>query len=86
MQVGFTKLGVPSTVGCMCDLSHGERDAILGQVKGLEELMAQITTNTQSVEERSWMDHEGLDRLLAQLAAKANETQGWVQHKAATHG
>ncbi len=70
----------------MCDLSHGERAAILGHVKGLEELMAEITTNTRSVVERSWMDHKGLDRLLTQLAAKANETQGWIQHKAAAHG
>jgi hypothetical protein len=70
----------------MCDLSNGEREAILGHVKGLEELVTRITTNASSVEERSWMDHEGLDQLLGQLAARATETQGWVQHKAAAHG
>jgi hypothetical protein len=33
------------------------------------------------------MDHEGLDRLLAQLAARATKAQGWVQRKAAgMHG
>jgi hypothetical protein len=28
------------------------------------------------------MDHEGLDRLLAQLAAQSTKAQGWVQRKA----
>jgi hypothetical protein len=71
----------------MCDLSDGERGTILGHVKGLEEVMAEIGESTRSVEERSWMDHEGLDRLLVQLAARATEAQGWVQRKAAgMHG
>lgn len=71
----------------MCDLSHTGGDASLAHVNGLEELVTRIRTSARSIEDRHWMDHEGLDELLTQLAAKTNDTLAWVHHKASmTHG
>jgi hypothetical protein len=71
----------------MCDLSHTERDAILAHVSGLEELVTRIRTSARSIEDRNWLDHEGMDDLLGQLAAKTSDAQAWVHHKASmTHG
>lgn len=71
----------------MCDLSQTERDTILGHVSGLEELVTRIRTSAQSIQDRNWMDHEDLDRLLAELGTRATETQSWVHQKmVATHG
>ena len=70
----------------MCDLSHTERDAILAHVSGLEELVTRIRASARSIEDRNWMDHEGLGGLLTQLAAGTSDAQAWVQHKASmTH-
>jgi hypothetical protein len=71
----------------MCDLSESERNAILGHIAALEDLVARIRASGASVEERNWMDHEGLDALLAELADRAVEARGWVGRKvASTHG
>jgi hypothetical protein len=67
----------------MCDLSNGERNAILGLLGGLEGLVTQIRSSARSIEERNWMDHEALDVLLDHLATKAAETRGWVHQKMA---
>jgi hypothetical protein len=66
----------------MCDLTEGERDAILGHVRGLEEVLTQIRTSAQSIHDRSWMDHAELDRLLVDLSGRVAATQDWVHHKA----
>lgn len=71
----------------MCDLSQSEREAILGRVKGLEELVTRIRASAQSIEDRNWMEHDDLDRLLTALSTETAGTQTWVHQKmAATHG
>lgn len=70
----------------MCDLSNTERDAILGHVSGLEDLVNRIRTSAKSVEDRSWMEHDDLDRLLQELSTKAADARTWVHGKVdATH-
>jgi hypothetical protein len=70
----------------MCDLSVDERDAVLGQVEELTDLVTQVSASAQSIRSLSWMDHEELDRLLAAVGAKAAEARAWVGHKVAGHG
>ncbi len=66
----------------MCDLTDGERTAILDHVHGLDELVTRIRASAQSIRERNWMDHAELDRLLVELSGRVAETQDWVHHKA----
>jgi hypothetical protein len=70
----------------MCDLSQPERTAIRGHLTALDDLLAKIHESAHSIEERSWIDHETMDRLLDALTDKATEARTWVHHKvAATH-
>jgi hypothetical protein len=71
----------------MCDLNAHERDTILKHIKELEDVLASIQTSAHSIEDRAWMDHGELSRLLARLCDTADQAQTWVQHKVhAGHG
>jgi hypothetical protein len=70
----------------MCDLSAGEREAIMAHVKELDDLLSSIKTSTQSIQDRNWMDHDELSQLLGRVTETANQAQSWVHQKVASHG
>jgi hypothetical protein len=57
------------------------------RIAAITDLVGQINTSAQSVRDRNWIDHNELDRLLAELSDKAADARSWVHRKvAATHG
>jgi hypothetical protein len=77
----------PIYLGCMCDLTPDEKVAILQQLTGLQDVVDQIKTSAQTIEDRNWMEHDELSQLLGHLVGKANEADQWVHQKVhATHG